>query len=578
MKDIGLLLAYADTQDAMLADGLPWQAAAEGDAPLKKPEALSAHLRSDGADPNDLVKQRWGLIVPKGAKGKRLREIIKDLVDHRKGEQAGYEPMVYELPPNMTAEQSWGWWRDVYHAPETDQLDKPLYGLILGGPELISWDFQTTVGRDLYLGRLAFPDDAGYESYVAKVLAFEAAAPGQARALFHTVRDGTDATKAAYRDLMGPALERVKKNAERNRFGTKNIVTLGDMEGVSMHDFLDAAADPNPTMAFTVSHGIGAGRGGWASPEHMHREQGAMSFGKGIKLTHELVEKGAFLPGGAWFFFACLGAGTPVHSSYHHWLKKLQGMGAFSGNVGDVLASLPAAGQAPFMARMPQAALANPHGPLSIVGHVDLAWTYGFQDQEVVVDAKGQEMIQTKERSARFDNIFQELVDGARTGAAYTALNTTFNNTNGELTTMFDAEEQARSEGKAITDTIARQLKKASKWMLRQDVAAYVTLGDPAARLNIAKAQPVARVPRAYTPAAVLGVPAAAASPSAGKVKKIDLAKMEKAVLQVIGGDELAPGKVAQKLVDKGHEVSTADVEAWVETYQAAGRAALEKL
>jgi hypothetical protein len=73
-----------------------------------------------------------------------------------------------------------------------------------------------------------------------------------------------------------------------------------------------------------------------------------------------------------------------------------------------------------------------------------------------------------------------------------------------------------------------------------------------------------------FAPAAT--APAAPASPSAGKVKKLDsVEKMERAILKVL--DDEDPKKVAAKL-----DVEPADVTAWVEAYQTAGREALRKL
>jgi hypothetical protein len=585
MKDIGLLLAHEDTQGAVLEQGLDWEAATKGNAPKKKEEAAGAHLRADGADPSDLYEQRWGLVVPQGPAGKRLREIVAPLVALRE-EQQGGKAIVYEVPPNMSVEETWAWWSDVYlsdthDGKPLDQADRPRYLLALGGPELISWEFQTTAGADIFLGRLAFPAEADYEAYVHKVRKHEGAqASSPARAIFHTVRDGTQATNVGYEGLMMPALEAARRGAEKKSFATRDIVVLGqDSMDVSVEDFLQAAAAPTPTMLFSVSHGIGASRRGWRTTEEQHRFQGAMKFGDGVKLSHEEVAKGAFLPGGAWFFFACLGAGTPSTSEYHHWLKALQDLGLFPGRLEEVLASLPAAGQPPFVARLPQAALANPDGPISVVGHVDLAWTFGFQEVRVVKDPRtNQDKVETKSRSSRFEDIFRQMVAGKRMGAAYSALNTVFNTCNGELTSIFNREARDAAQGIATVEDHAKKVKKATLWMERQDIAAYVTLGDPAARLNVAAARAhVATLPAAAPmPASVatpVPAPAAAPAPSGSKVQKLaSIEKMEQAILPILTEDSTAK-KVAEKL-----GVERDDVTAWVNAYQAAGRAALEKL
>jgi hypothetical protein len=580
-SNIGLLLTYADTAGAVLEEGLDWEAATKGDPPKEK-KAAGAHFRADGADPSDLYEQRWGLVVPAGPQGKRLREIVAPLVALRE-EQQGGKAIVYEVPPGMSDDATRAWLSNVYSSDThdgapLDQADRPRYLLALGGPELISWEFQATAGVGLFMGRLAFPREGDYEAYVAKVLKHERAqATSPARAIFHTVRDGTAATNAGYEGLMLPTLEAARRGAEKSTFATKDIAVLGNESmNVSVDDFLRAAAAPGPTMLFSVSHGIGAPRRGWRTVEEQQRFQGAMKFGDGLKLTHEEVATRAFLPGGAWFFFACFGAGTPSESEYHHWLTRLQQLGLFPGPLDDVLRSLPARGQAPFMALLPQAALANPDGPVSVIGHVDLAWTFGFQEVRLVKDT-----VETRNRSSRFEDIFRQMVAGKRMGAAYSSLITVFNNASGELTAIFNKEAKDASQGVASTEDLARKVKKATLWMERQDIAAYVTLGDPAARLNIVPARPrPAGSPATPAPAPVLGFapppPVAAPArptPSEGAVKKLDsIEKMERAILPILNDDSTAK-QVAEKLgVDRD------DVTAWVNAYQAAGREALRKL
>src|SRR5262249_38370261 len=152
----------------------------------------------------------------------------------------------------------------------------------------------------------------------------------------------------------------------------------------------------------------------------------------------------------------------------------------FKGSLDDVLMSLPKPDEAPFMSRLPQAALANPNGPLSIVGHVDLAWTFGFQEY-VIKDGR----TVAKDRPSRFQGIFRNLVEGKRMGAGYTALQRQFNNTNADLTVIYDNEARAKSKGQTIEEDRAKKMKKAALWMERQDLTAYVLLGDPATRLNV---------------------------------------------------------------------------------------------
>lgn len=570
MDEIGLLLAYADSQKPVLEDGLAWEAAAKGPQPKKQDEDGPGDLRADGADPNDLHAQRWGLIVPDDDKlGDRMRSLIAPLVQERK-QQQGAEPMIYKVPRNMGPEESARWWNEVYMSEEVDEAERPRYLLILGDADLVSWDLQQRLALDIFIGRLAFPNDDGYAAYANKLLAYERARPAEgARALFHTVRDGTPATTAGHAGLMLPTIAAAREGRKKDTFNAKEIVVLGeDSPEVSADDFCRAVAEHTPTMMFSISHGLGAPRAGWRSLEEQHHIQGAMSFGGGTRLTHEDVAKRPFLPGGTWFFFACLGAGTPSSSAYHHWLKELKDVGLFRGPLDDVLRSLPAAGQPPFVARLPQAALANPDGPISIVGHVDLAWTFSFQEY-VIKDGKKV----PRNRPSRFQDIFRELVEGKRMGAGYTALQRFFNNTNGDLTTLYDQEARARSRGLPLDEDPAKKMRKATLWMERQDLSAYVLLGDPAARLNVdpgrAQSDISAPIPSITS---VLEMRQPASAPQAKAKKLDDPRKMEQAVIKILA-EEAFPKQLAESL-----GVDAEDVRAWAEAYQGAGREALRKL
>lgn len=583
MNDLGLLLAHWNDGAAVLSDNLDWKAAAKAGPPAQRKEEDEdgpGDLRADGADPNDLRLQRWGVVYRDTEEGRRLRQAIQPLVAKRREDQGGHEVIEYKIPVDkvLNAEGSTAWWKDVYHDDEiAKEANRPRYLLILGDADVISWDFQQRLALDIFTGRLTFPQEADYEAYANKVVKYERerAAAG-ARALFYTVRDGTPSTSSGHRGLMLPTVAAAREGLTDGTFGAKDIVFLNDQSPLlTRSEFLEATAQPGPTMLFSISHGLGAPRGGsWSSPEEQRRFQGAMCLGTGKeRLTHEDIANRPFLPGGAWFYFACLGAGTPTESAYQHWLEDLKALKFYSGSLDDVLESLPKAGEKPFVARLPQAALANENGPLSVLGHVDLAWTFSFQDYSLKDNKR---VIKNK---AHFHDIFRSLVEGRRMGAGYTALQRHFNNVNGDLTRIFDQEAKSKKKNQPIDETPARQVEKASLWMERQDLAAYVLLGDPAVRLNVdpARAQldVTKPIPSIVTTEPVVSAPAPVQAPvaSTSSVKKLDdFRKMERAVLKVLNEDDV-PKSIADKL-----GVDADDVRAWVEAYQNAGRDALKKL
>ena len=195
-----------------------------------------------------------------------------------------------------------------------------------------------------------------------------------------------------------------------------------------------------------------------------------MSFGREGKITGEDLRARDFLPGGIWFMLACYGAGTPDVSAYKHWLAALAAAGQFRGKPEAVLAGLPGPNDRPFTAALPQAVLANPNGPLAFMGHIDLAWTYSFQE----LDAGA------TNRPARYMAITRSILKRDRVGVSMRELLRFFDQTNVELTSLYDAEARQRSAGQPVQVDAARQ---GHLWMLRQDLAAYVLLGDPAVRL-----------------------------------------------------------------------------------------------
>src|SRR6185437_224929 len=149
--------------------------------------------------------------------------------------------------------------------------ERPRYLLLLGDADLVSWDLHQRLASDLFVGRLAFPDDQGYEAYAAKVLRWEqqdAVAGAGARALFYAMRDGTAAMSIGHAGLMAPSLDAARSEQGAGNFAAQEIVELGEGASVSMDELLAAASSGTPTMLFTMSHGLGAPRGkGWASVE-----------------------------------------------------------------------------------------------------------------------------------------------------------------------------------------------------------------------------------------------------------------------------------------------------------------------
>jgi hypothetical protein len=379
--------------------------------------------------------------------------------------------------------------------------------------------------------------------------------------MFFVAQDGTTATSTGEAKLVAPSVAAVKEGREKGQFP---IADVRELDAETVDDLLGAGASARPSVLLSVSHGLGPPRRGFSSEEEQQQRQGAVMLGRGEVLDAERMRGQRFLPGGMWFCLACFGAGTPSASAYHSWLAELAKHDAYSGKVDGVLKSLPGSGQRPFVAAMPQAALANPEGPLSVVGHMDLAWTYGFSSAKKLSES----------RKSRILSALQVMIRGGRAGVALEALMRFYRETNDALMATYQLQADARHNGRPDpTDPVER----GHLWMLRNDLRGYVLLGDPAARLplrqNALREEPKKEAPAelrsapereaAASPAVLPGAPPPAGAPVAVAMK-------EAAVAALFQGDE-APRAIAARM---GFPLES--LWAWFDAYRAGGRARLE--
>jgi hypothetical protein len=544
-NDLHLLLSHADSGEPTLPEGLP-EAALTGEdgRPDGEPEEGPQYLYDGSADPQSLPDQRWGVIVPEGARGDRLIDLIRPLMD-RRAEQQGAPVNVYRLPPKMSAGEAMQWKRDHFNSRAGFGLEVPAYQLLLGDLDELPLSAQQALCIDGFTGRLAFDQDDQYRAYAEKVLRFEdrPAAVEHPDSLYFTVHDKTEATRAGYRALMKPGLAMALEYRDRGKYPAEQVEAHGDEIIPSPEELLGLAKGAHPTVLFSVSHGDGPPRGGWLSAAEQRQGQGAMSFGRDGKIRAEDLPDGAFLPGGVWFMLACYGAGTPEHSAYAHWLMNLQANNQFRGRVEPVLAGIPRPGDRPFIAALPKRALANPEGPLAFIGHIDLAWTYSFQELDSGVQS----------RIGRFLGVQRMLVKGDRVGVGMRDLVGGLNDLNEQLTSAYDQVARVGS-GAALPNNLGHV------WMARNDLAAWVLLGDPAVRLPLRGAEQAPARPT-FSPFGFAPTPQTTGAPS--------LERVEAAIFSLLagqGGAETLAGSLG---------MTGAQLRELAEVYRAAGRAAV---
>jgi hypothetical protein len=245
-------------------------------------------------------------------------------------------------------------------------------------------------------------------------------------------------------------------------------------EGVDRGELLRTGGAVRSGVMLSVSHGLGKPRQGWSSLEQQRARQGALRLASGDVLTAEELRNTPFLPEGMWFCLACFGAATPPRSAFQAWLTLLAREGGQKDLSREVLESLPKEGERPFLAALPQAALANPRGPLAVIGHSDLAWTYGFT-------AGGS----SRSRASRIAGALEVMANGSRAGVALDALMRAYREVNDGLMAEYQERQDARLEGRP--DPVD-PVEHATRWMERNDLRGYVLLGDPAARLSLRSA------------------------------------------------------------------------------------------
>lgn len=552
---LGLLLARADDGEPALLDGLPAGALLGGGQDTGEiPE--SERLWEHGADPDDLEAQRWGLVAPEGPDGERLLALVEPLRRAREAAQGGAPARIYRVPPRMTAPEAMVWRKAALRPRGVPERELPRYLLLLGDLDQVSLELQQALGVDGFVGRLAFPADEGYAAYADKVLRWEAAAARQpkASALLFAARDGSPAMGMGYHRLLGPMRDALQEAQAQGALPVEEVVEV-DGTGASADRLLSQASARRAGVLFTMSHGLGAPRAGWSSPEERRALQGALCLGPSSRLTARELVGTTFLPGGVWFCFACFGAGTPRRSAYEPWLRQMQ---PSSRRVGPVLAGLPHEGERPFVAALPQAALASPEGPLAVMGHADLAWTYSYQEPS------------GRNHPARFFGVLEALLKGSRAGVAAAALTRFAVEASLELSALDEEDAMARLEGRPPA---VKPLARAQLWMTRQDLAGYVLLGDPAVRLPLVRAEaaqgagePSDAESLDELASELIGMPVSGGAPRA-----LAPEDAERAVLALLGREGSAEEIAAR------HGLSPAQLRTLGEVFKAAGRAAVRE-
>lgn len=445
------------------------------DDPLDDGEKLKVWLTQQDlgptkevGDPNDLSQTGWGVVFPGDicpCAVEELKSQLKPLLELR-SRQAGTLFRIFEGKDGYSKGESSTDWLErhgVSPMPVDPTLGVPFYLTIVGSPEQIPFEFQSTL--DLYwgVGRLHFDEPGGLAAYAQSIVEYETGAPiprSRSVAIFATDHERDEATQALSRDLARPLAEGDGTGVRGpigSQFGYRVDSQIGDSATrETLHGLLRGdCSERRPAVLFTGTHGI------VLEPDDLDIEtkQGALlcgdwdSYRRVVRREHYFsaddVPDEANVHGLIHFSFACFGAGCPRIDGYAENLSEAKRQIA------------PKA----FVARLPQRLLSHRNGSaLAVLGHVDRAWTYSFHSENQTPQTQG------------FRDVLARILDGNRVGLATDNFDIRRAALSMELANVL---LKCREEDYVVDDDRLARMVAA-----RNDARDYVVLGDPAVRIR----------------------------------------------------------------------------------------------
>ena len=441
-----------------LAGFIKGESAPENLAELKyrRQQATQRHYGvKEGVDPKKLDETGWGVIFAHDA-APEIREALRPLLDLRQS-QAGERYRCYEGGNGFRVgkDNKNSFLARHGAGPGPADPDKvPYYLLIVGGPDVIPYRFQSQLDVQYAVGRIHFETVEEYASYAQSVVAAETGRVKLARRLsfFGVANDDDPATVSCEQSLVSPLYGKFK-----DRAGWEIEAILKENATKSkLTDLLGGSG--TPSLLFTASHGmefpLGHAKqfphqgallcGDWPGPKNFHGPIPQDFYFAGDDLTDD-----ARLLGLIAFHFACYGAGTPELDEFAQQ--------AFKGRQ----AIAPKA----FLSSLPTRMLSHPRGgALAAIGHVDRAWSTSFAWS----GAGAQTVV--------FESTIQRLIEGHPVGSALEY----FNERYAELSTVLTDELEEVQYGKIVDP-----YELAGMWTANNDARGYMVLGDPAVRLPL---------------------------------------------------------------------------------------------
>jgi hypothetical protein len=407
-------------------------------------------------NPGDPRQAGWTFMVAKDdPQRQQIGQILQPLAVHR-GMADPSAPLIFSGEP----EENWGdWLQDNYYALKLNGKQLPHYVLMVGGPEMLPFHFQSLLDTVANVGRLQFDTPEELQQYVEKIIRLETAPdPVVTREVILFAPDGgmNDPTYFSREYMVKPLAQHINQ-----QLNFKTTALMGP--DATKAKLAGALKGSKPALVYTASHGLGL------SGEPLDRQQrlnGAICCQKAGQLTmqdlfcsDDVPLNEPFLEGAVFFQFACFGYGTPAQSDYAHWTDGVPEKYA----------------DKDFVASLPKRLLAHPRGPIAYVGHLDTAFLHGFTDpnDRFILE-------RWSNRIGPFVNAVDQLLEVQPSALAMEDMNQKFSIYNVLLNSVSD-----RLKRGTLTWTPDSERRFVDSWIIRSDAQNYMVFGDPAATLRI---------------------------------------------------------------------------------------------
>jgi len=400
----------------------------------------------------DPTSTGWTYLISEDDPNKdKLVDILKPLAELR-GMSHPEEPLLFNKNADWKT-----WLQKNYHSLVLRGKKAPYYVLIVGGPDMVPFPFQSMFDCAASIGRIAFDNLKDLQTYVEKVLNIEKTEKANPKEAFVFATDsGIDDAPYYSHKFMAKPLANYLQNELK-----VNVKTLFGKQATK-ENLSNSLKANKPALVYTASHGLAAPKSPLKEQKKVNGGICCEENGADYVFTADDVPSNnePFLEGSIFFQFACYGYGTPAKSIYQHWF----GDDSFNSSED-------------FIAALPKRLLAHPNGPVAFIGHLDTAFIDAFDDPTPNPFAT-----KWHTRMSPFVYAVDKLLGEYNpVGTCMEDMNKRYNICNSLLTSLLDEQHQNLIEGRdidwqeffsQITDT----------FILRSDAQNYMVFGDPAVR------------------------------------------------------------------------------------------------